>query len=389
LISIEDQCAEMIGKVIDRDFSAKYKAELVTWEAGLSILNIEGKDAVGGPFQSVGWLRAWNDTIGRSAGWPFMIVVRERSDDNLATMLPLLLRRADQCQMCRILAWADCGVSDYNAPILGASAPTDAAGADAMWRAVKRVLPVADLVKFTKMPITVEGRRNPLTLLREARASSVHGHTLVIGSTWDSYLEGLKRPFLRELRRSWKVFMRHETAAFVFAESDDEARRVFVALESLQRKRFESNNLYSLDRPELKSFYRKLVPNGIRNGEVMLSALTCRGEVVAALLGLVSWPRYVMIRVSADYARWGHCSPGRLIFTETIRQLHEQGFTIFDFSVGEHAYKRRLGVKSEALFELISPISSVGLLAWTAYRALKRYPRLESIARAYLKAKPN
>jgi CelD/BcsL family acetyltransferase involved in cellulose biosynthesis len=373
----------MIGKA-----DSIYTAKLLTWDAGLSILNTEGRDAVRGAFQSVSWLKAWNVTIGRSAGWPFMITVRENRNDNLVAVLPLLLRRVDRCQ---IVAWADCGVSDYNAPILGAAAPADAAGARAMWRAVKKVLPPADVVKFTKMPVTVEGRRNPLTLLPQARAS-VCGHTLVIASTWDSYLEGLERRFRKELRRSWRVFTKDETAAFVVIDSDDEARRVLTALESQQNERFKSTSGYLLDRPERQSFYRELTANGIRNGEVMLSALTCRGEVVSALLGLVSGSRYVMVRISADHARWSHCSPGRLIITETLRHLHERGFTIFDFSIGDYAYKRRLGVKSDTLFEFTNPISAIGL-ASTAYdRAKKtviRYPRLKRIAQRLLKAKPN
>jgi len=372
----------------DESHANIYAAELLTWDTGLSVLVAEGNDSARSVFQSTECLKVWHDTIGRSAGWPFMIAVREARNNNLVAMLPLLLRRTSRC---RVVAWADCGVSDYNAPILCAAAPAEAAAAGAMWHAIKKVLPPADLVQFNKMPIEVEGKRNPMTLLPQARAS-MGAQTLVLTSTWDDYLQGLERCFRKELRRSWRVFTKDETAAFGFVDSEDEARRVLTALESQQRERFKSNSAYLLDHPERQSFYRQLTAAGLRNGEVLLSALTCQGEVVAALLGLVRGPRYVMIRISADQARWSHCSPGRLVIVETLRHLHERGFTIFDFSIGGYDYKRRLGVKGEPLFELVNPVSAVGLAA-TAYdrakEAVAHHPRLKKIAQTLMRAKPH
>jgi CelD/BcsL family acetyltransferase involved in cellulose biosynthesis len=60
--------------------------------------------------------------IGRVSGLPFMIGVWEVRTGTLAALLPLLLRRSS---CLRVIEWADCGVSDYNCPSLGASAPRD------------------------------------------------------------------------------------------------------------------------------------------------------------------------------------------------------------------------------------------------------------------------
>src|SRR5882672_1212676 len=79
------------------------------------------------------------------------------------TLLPLLLRRSS---CLRVIEWADYGVSDYNCPSLGASAPRDLDGARAMWRTILDALPAADIVKFTRMPGALGNRPNPLANLQ-------------------------------------------------------------------------------------------------------------------------------------------------------------------------------------------------------------------------------
>jgi CelD/BcsL family acetyltransferase involved in cellulose biosynthesis len=95
---------------------------------------------------SIGWR---SGMIGRVGGLPFMIGVWEVRTGTLAALLPLLLRRSS---CLRVIEWADYGVSDYNCPSLGASAPRDLDGARAMWRTILDALPAADIVKFTRMP---------------------------------------------------------------------------------------------------------------------------------------------------------------------------------------------------------------------------------------------
>ena len=71
-------------------------------------------------------------------------------------MLPLFAHRSGPL---RVVRFADAGVSDYNAPVLGPDAPVDPAGAKALWKAIQTALGDADLVNFTKMPTEVEGLR--------------------------------------------------------------------------------------------------------------------------------------------------------------------------------------------------------------------------------------
>ncbi len=319
--------------------SQKFAARAESWADGLAILAHEGVGATGSVFQSIDWLKIWNETIGRVSGWPFMIGVWEVRQGSLAALLPLLLRRSS---CLRVIEWADCGVSDYNCPILGASAPRDLDGARAMWKTILDTLPAADIVKFTKMPGALGNRPNPLANLPQAGLCAVHSNALAVPSTWEDYLQSLDRRFRKELRRSWRVFAKENGATFKVIDTQDDARRVFATLESQQRARFGEDEAYLLDRPEIASFYRQMAIKGVADGSAMLTALTYGDEVVATLLGLVERSRYVMVRISTHPTKWRYCSPGRLVIVETMRMLHGRGFDTFDFSIGDYAAKRRV-----------------------------------------------
>lgn len=178
-------------------------ARAESWAGGLAILGHRGVGAIGSVFQSIDWLEIWNESIGRVSGLPFMIGVCEVRTGTLAALLPLLLRRSS---CLRVIEWADCGVSDYNCPILRASAPRDLDGARAMWRTILDALPATDIVKFTKMPGALGNRPNPLANLPQASLCAVHSNSLAVSSVWEDYLQSLERCFRKELRRSWRVF---------------------------------------------------------------------------------------------------------------------------------------------------------------------------------------
>ena len=86
-------------------------------------------------------------------------------------LLPLIRRMHNGI---RIVEPADLDLTDYNAPMLGPAAPRDAKAARAMWNdlrdALRRLPGGADLIRLRKMPVELDGRPNPLALLRRRRA---------------------------------------------------------------------------------------------------------------------------------------------------------------------------------------------------------------------------
>ena len=122
------------------------------------------------------------------------------------------------------------------------------------------------------------------------------------------------------------------------------------------------------------------------DGSVVLTALMCGDEVVAALLGLARGRTYVMVRTSVGAERWASCSPGRLVIVQTMQMLHAEGYRLFDFSVGDYPYKRRLGARGLPLFDLTVALTRRGLpsLAYDwAKHFVRQSPALHGLARRF------
>ena len=341
-------------------------------------------------FQSPVWLAAWYATIGTAIGEPMVVTILESCSGEVAAILPLIQRTE---RHINIVEFADGGVSDNNAPILGPAAPVDTAGASALWLALRNAMPGVDLLRFTKMPTKIGDRINPFALIDTGHAASVNRNVVTIEESWERYLKSLERRFRKELGRSWRVFLGHEGAAFERIVDADRAARVLAELERQQSEHLKERGAdYILDRPEVAAFYRKLLADGLADGSVILTALTHGADVVSALLGIVRGDTFVMVRISSSGSKeWSNCSPGRLVIVQTMQMLHAQGFRHFDFSIGNYAYKRRLGVEAEPLRDLVTALSPYGvpLQLWDRARHMvRRNATLHAFARRLARRQP-
>ncbi|MBV8568643.1 MAG: GNAT family N-acetyltransferase [Methylobacteriaceae bacterium] len=327
------------------------------------------------PFQGIRWLQAWYASIGRALGDPLLVAVFDRRKGGLAALLPLIRRSGS----LRTIEFADDGVSDNNAPVLGPASPTDAATARLFFSALRRALPVADVIRFTKMPVAVESRINPLTLLPGAQKSSLNSNIVAIEGRWDDYLASLKGSLRRQMDRNWRALATHAGVEFRRIRESKEAATILTALERQQSARLKSGALpYRLDESEFAEFYRSVTVGGVADGSVVLTGLMCGAEVVATLLGVARGASFIMLRSSIGAEKWQRCSPGRLLIVRTMQALHEAGYRYFDLSIGEYDYKRRLGAQGRPLFDLSVALSLRGLPV-AAYDRAKHWSRQHSL----------
>lgn len=335
------------------------------------------------PFQHRAWLDAWYVTLGREPGvTPLLVTVHDRAKHDWALRLPFIRRRIGGLTS---VEFADLGLTDYNAPLLGPAAPPDRASATAIWRVLRRALKGIDLISLRKMPAEIAGRPNPLALLPGSTSCVLNGNIVHTGEDWDAYRHSLGKTVRKELERSWRVFTRHPQAAFRTIIDPAEARRVLAEMEKQQSERMRGAGVhYILDGPAETTFYRRLVDDGLRTGYAVLTALTVGDEVVACLLGIRDAKTYIMVRISNAGEAWSNCSPGRLIIERTMASLHAEGYRTFDFSIGNYTYKRRFGVEAlplsdhvEALtWRGVPPAAKAAASAW-----LRQRPALDAFIR--------
>jgi CelD/BcsL family acetyltransferase involved in cellulose biosynthesis len=346
--------------------------------------------AAGTPFQGACWLGARYATLEDDPDVePLPVLARSTAEGGApALLLPLIRRRHSRLTM---VEFADLGLTDYNAPLLGPAAPRDRTEAAALWRAVRAALPPADLALFTKMPASVGGRANPLAWLPGAAPSRLSGQLLEVGEDYRQWRRAvLDNRVRRELERAWRVFTRHEGAAFRRIRDSEAARYAYEDLAAMQRRRArEVGFAYQLDEPSCDRTYRRALETGLADGRVVLTVLAVGGETVAALYGLADGRSYVMLRIADAGGAWRVCTPGRLLMDRTMEHLHGEGYRRFDFALGEYAHKRRFKTVPVPLLDLAVPLSPRGLPRWGLHRAkafVEARPHLERAARGLLAA---
>jgi CelD/BcsL family acetyltransferase involved in cellulose biosynthesis len=340
------------------------------------------------PFQHPNWFAAWYRAFAGTTE-PLIAIVTDAATGEGALLLPLILRRQ---QGLGIVEFADCDLTDYNAPLPGPAAPRDATAARALWRdlltALRKTSGGADLLRFRKMPLDLGGQPNPFALLEDAGPCAANGNIVTTGEDYDAWRYTLEKTVRKELERSWRVFTRDPLAAFSIVTDNTRALRILSTTEVQQGTRMQSLGVnFVLNEETCAAFYRHLVRDGVGDGYAVVTALTAGDEVVATLLGIRTGARYTMIRISNAGEKWSNCSPGRLIIERTMAALHQDGVREFDFSIGNYAYKRRFGVVRVPLADLSAALSWRGwphALRDRAARELRSYPKLAAFLKRAL-----
>lgn len=370
---------------------AAFSVEFSNWDGVAGDWDVAYRRGQATIFQHGKWLDAWYGAFaGRPDIEPLLATVRDRATGEIALLLPLIRRKLDRI---RIVEFADLELSDYNAPLLGPVAPREPKAAAILWRdllrALRRLPGGADLIRFKKMPLDLDGRANPLALLDGAGPCSLNGNLVTTGDDFDQYKRSLKRDVRKVLQRSWRAFTAYPGAAFQIAEEKDEALRLLATLDAQQSARMRHLGVnFILNDEACAAFYRNLVRDGVGGGYAVISALTVGDEVVATLLGVRCGPRYVMVRFSNAGEKWSSCSPGRLVIERTMAALHQDGVREFDFSIGNYAYKRRFGVTPLPLVDISAALSWHGwpyALRDRVARELRNYPRLDALLKRALR----
>ncbi len=340
------------------------------------------------PFQHPDWLASWYAAFAPTAMEPLIAIAYDNEGDAPIALLPLIRHRRHGV---RIVEFADCDLTDNNAPLLAAPA-CDPALAAAVWPALRKALRRAtggvDVIRLRKMPRVIGGANNPLTLLPAARQSSLNSNLVITGEDFDAHRFTLGRNERSQLRRKWRGFSADPSNLFRLVTGRDEALHLLDIIDQQQRSRMNAlGKRFVLNEGANGAFYRNLVRNGIAQGLVTITVLSASDEIVAGTFGVRSGRRWTLIRSSLGSERWLKYSPGVLLIDQTMAALHADGVREFDFSIGEYDYKRRLGAFHVPLFDLTSALTLRGVPHTVRDRAayrLRQHPRLRNRVRRLL-----
>ena len=329
------------------------------------------------PFQYADLLRVWCETIGRARGIePVLIAVRSHAGKPLM-LLPLGIERTNGV---RVLGFLDGGVSDYNAPVLFPDCKGLRFDATDFWQRLQSHLPRYDLAVLEKMPETVGGLANPIAPLATCnRFESCHHATLQ--GDWPEF-EAKRLPNRNDSRRRLRRLEQRATVRFSIARTDEERQQIFGALIRMKRRRFAATAAHDIFAdPGYLRFYadatRKLGPSGV----VQVSALYAGDRIIAANWGLYSNRRYIDLLPSYESGEWKVFAPGRLLSEWLLKQHLECGDAVFDYGIGDEAYKF-------GYCDRHTPLGDAHIAVTAKGAAYKQLLRLREAAKSKLRASP-
>lgn len=313
----------------------------------------------------------------------FVVEVADRCSPVLTAAFTLRRRRG-----ITSIELADCGLSDYAAPIFQLRIDTDDRLRLAeLERAVLAALPPHDVLLLRKMPLTIAGQANPFAGFTGAR--SMHTATLTVdaAATIAGGLGAVKegeRKARRIIRDGGRVRRITDCA------------EALAALECLfafraARARLVGGNA-RLAEPAVRDFYREVIGRGVSSGFAVVHEIASADRLLGVVQGFVYRGRFhgTLMGFAADDPASAAVSPGLVGVVHALANHAETGGTAFDFGPGEQPYKARFGgiasdyrqVVRAATVRGLAPLA-VDVARREGRRVLRAHPALGSRVRRW------
>jgi CelD/BcsL family acetyltransferase involved in cellulose biosynthesis len=308
-------------------------------------------------FQSREFLDIWLDTIGKASRVePCFVVVRD-AGGRPVLYLPLVIETKFNV---RLLRFMDCGVVDYNAPIVAADRTLSRQEFHAVWADVLALLPSFDVIDLKKIASDVAGALNPLTYL-DCTPFGDSGHAIVLTRLRDQTDTRRAEVRLRRKLQSYaKGLSQVGEPRFIVNPAAAEAASVAERLLELKRRKYQRTATPDfLAAPGIERFYREMMSPDRLGTISHLSALTVGDTVASAHLGFIGRGRFYYIFPAYD-TQFDRYRVGHLLLQHLIDQSVTQDFATFDLGIGDASYKNKWATHRLALQSHECAITAAG-----------------------------
>jgi CelD/BcsL family acetyltransferase involved in cellulose biosynthesis len=302
-------------------------------------------EADGTVFQSFGFVSTWQRHVGVLGGVRPAIVIGRDAGGHIMFLLPLGVSRAG---LTRRLMWLGSDLCDYNGPLLAAdfSARVSPGHFMQVWQDVTRRLQDDprlryDVVDFEKMPATVGSQPNPFLRL-SVNPHPSGAYLTPMSGDWDSFYLAKRTSSSRKRDRAKrKKLGEHGAVRLVTPDRVDDIAATLDLLMAQKGAAFAQMGVANLfAKPGYAAFYRDLATNDASRALVHVSRLDVAETKAALNLGLMFRGRYYHVLASYDAGELSRFGAGAVHLQELMRHALEHGCSVFDFTIGDEAYKR-------------------------------------------------
>jgi CelD/BcsL family acetyltransferase involved in cellulose biosynthesis len=334
--------------------------------------------AVGHVFQTHGFISAWCAHIAPAEGVEPIVVTGTAEDGKLLYLLPLGIRRK---LGARTVEWLGGDQADYLGGLFDseylARLSADGTAFDAFVDGFVEAIGGADLLHFTKMPADYRGTPNPF-LQAKTYPNANGAHATRLEPDWDTYYKSKRKSGWRRTDRS-KERQLAELGDLSFVIADD-AAKVDEILDTLFEQKREGLARIGVDDmfapTGVRDFYRQFAHDSLEGmGCAQISAYYCGDRIAAANYGLVFGDTYYYVLHSYDLDTFADKSPGRQLMYRLMQWSFDNNLTLFDFTIGDEAYKDKWCEVSLDLVDAAMPLTSTGNVTSGAFRLWERAKR--------------
>ncbi|WP_319495782.1 GNAT family N-acetyltransferase [uncultured Cohaesibacter sp.] len=313
-------------------------------------------------FQDPQWLSLLYAKLGPACGVrPLVITVRDRRDDSLCLVLPLM-RTSYAGLSC--VEPADLGTADYNAIVMRSDCEEALLGDDTISAELLKLLKPCHLVFFRKM----KGDSRVLAhLLGKVIVADMvsSSHDMPIWAPYEDWRnEVLSKSFRTGLRRKFRKLEQQGDVTLKVISGKQEILAVMRLLQEQRRSRYPEDLF--LDQAYY-DFYCTVAIEGEKTGLAEVTALHVGDDIVGIELGFLKDRCYHFILAGMDNDAYGKMSPGLHLIDYILAHRVECGDTRADFTIGDERYKASFGAKPTRLRLMARARTPLGALALKAY----------------------
>jgi CelD/BcsL family acetyltransferase involved in cellulose biosynthesis len=287
------------------------------------------------------------------------LIVSDETGRDIAA-LALITRRFSGAIL---LEAADLGVSDYCAPVIDADAASDATQVKQIAAAMATALPAHDIARFRNIRPADAAFFEALSRAK-ARPAGFSAHATALPASLDVWrAEALTPSFAKYLARRVRKVDAMANARLLGIDDPMEAAAAIGTLAGLRRGRFEGD---MIARPEVEAFYAAIACYGTAKGFARVHVLEIDGRVAGVTLGVRHKGVHGYLLIGCDYAAFGNLSPGLVLYDFAIGEWIGQGGSVFDFTIGDEAFKADFGTTATPICEVETAASLIGRAALVA-----------------------
>lgn len=317
--------------------------------------------AISTPFQRRAWMDSWQRWIGEPQGKTQIDVIGYRAGAAVL-VLPLSLHSG---RGIRHISWRADDLNDYCGPIADPEILQSLTQSEArtLVQQTAKAVGGADVAYLQKQPRRYGTVPNPFV---SATSIKYHAnvHATHLGTTWEAYYHSKRSAKTRRrLKEKLNALSKRGAITIRFSEDPAEAAGLIgkcLDMKNAQlRQRGHWNHLSSSGATAHVTNY---FADHCRE-KTWVAALFLNGTPSAISFGFRDPEMWLLYQIAREDDAHSSLSPGTHLLMFIMRHCCEKGVKVFDFSLGDEAYKKDWCEETSALMTDIYPLSLRGSAA--------------------------